>query len=114
MQTDRHALNIEVSEPEGGTCLVRCAGAIDIENAPQFRETLDRALQPDKRRLILDLRGVTFMDSAGVGVIVGIRDRLQRGVQMLLRTHDTRTRTLLEIAGLGRPSCPGAGTPAPA
>lgn len=101
VQADRHALDIEVSQPESDTFVVRCSGSIDIENAPRFREALASGLRSGRHRLVVDLSRVTFMDSAGIGAIVSVRDQLQRGARMLVRARDGRIRMLLEMAGLG-------------
>ena len=55
------------------------SGEIDHHNAPQIREAIDECVafrQPD--RLILDFGDVTFMDSSGIGLVMG-RYRLIEG-----------------------------------
>ncbi len=49
---------------------------------------------------MLDLRGVSFMDSVGVGHIVGAYKRLHRGARLQICTDNDHIRMLLEIAGL--------------
>ncbi|HHX40364.1 MAG TPA: STAS domain-containing protein [Armatimonadetes bacterium] len=89
-----------VAECEEGTCLVECRGEVDIESAPKFRAALDEGLEKATRRLVLDLRGVSFMDSVGVGHIVGAYKRLHRGARLQICTDNDHIRMLLEIAGL--------------
>jgi anti-anti-sigma factor len=48
---------------------IRAAGELDIATAPQLEQTLRQA-EASARRVVLDLREVTFMDSCGVHVIV--------------------------------------------
>jgi anti-anti-sigma factor len=48
---------------------VRVSGDLDIATAPQLTQTLRRA-EDAARRVVLDLRELTFMDTAGVHAIV--------------------------------------------
>lgn len=44
---------------------------IDHHSAKNIRENIDRALTSLPRRLVLDFSGVSFMDSSGIGLIIG-------------------------------------------
>ncbi|MFS8523234.1 MAG: anti-sigma factor antagonist [Limnochordales bacterium] len=52
--------------------IVRMTGELDLRTAELFRSEVRRAWEapPRPRHLILDLRGLTFIDSAGVGAIL--------------------------------------------
>ena len=50
---------------------VRCSGRITMENADQLRDTV-RKLIAESKRLVLDLSDVTYLDSSGLGMIVGV------------------------------------------
>ena len=70
----------DVTFQSAGEVLVAyLSGEIDHHNAPQIREAIDECVafrQPD--RLILDFGDVTFMDSSGIGLVMG-RYRLIEG-----------------------------------
>jgi anti-sigma B factor antagonist len=51
--------------------IVRCAGRIMSSNAEMLKSTV-RPLIPDAKRIVLDLTNVTFLDSSGLGTIVGL------------------------------------------
>jgi anti-sigma B factor antagonist len=53
----------------GGTIVVAVSGDIDLATAPRLKAVLDR-LARQRRRTMLDLSGVTFMESAGLAVVV--------------------------------------------
>ena len=50
--------------------IVRCAGRITSGTAEQLKTTV-RPLIPDNKRIVLDLTNVSFLDSSGLGAIVG-------------------------------------------
>jgi anti-anti-sigma factor len=88
---------------------VRVTGELDIATAPQLAEMLGRA-EERCRRIVLDVRQVTFMDSSGVHVILdanvranaaGRRLVLVRGPSQVDRVLDlTRTSHGLKIVDL--------------
>lgn len=54
-----------------GTVTVRPRGEVDLGNAYQIREAVDRALiGPKPRRIVVDLGAVALIDSIGIGVLV--------------------------------------------
>lgn len=59
------------SVDDGAVTVVHVAGEIDVYTAPQLREQLDRQIGMGRVVLVLDMREVTFMDSTGLGVLVG-------------------------------------------
>jgi len=50
---------------------VRCSGRINMENADQLRDTA-RKLIAENKRLVLDFSDVSYLDSSGLGMIVGV------------------------------------------
>ena len=62
-------LSIVVADDSSGTAVVAVSGEIDISNFGKFHAAASSALV-DRSQLILDLSGVTFIDSAGVNVLV--------------------------------------------
>ena len=59
-------------EKRRGTVTVRLSGDLDHNTAAQIREELDRLIDdPGVRRLVFDLSELGFMDSSGIGVIMG-------------------------------------------
>ena len=62
------------SEARDGAVVVVASGEIDLATSPELRSALTDHEAP---KLILDLRKVTFIDSSGLGVIVGQQKRSQ-------------------------------------
>ncbi len=75
----------------GTDCAVlRIAGEVDAYTAPQLRERVIRLLADGVRHVIADLREVAFLDSTGLGALVGGLKRLreQDGSLKLVTTTD--------------------------
>ena len=49
-------MHIRVSMEGEGTCVVQCAGDVDIEGAPELHAALELGLREARQKLILDLR----------------------------------------------------------
>ncbi len=68
------------SRQEGERSVVSVVGEIDVYTAPSLRERLNDLVASGHYHLVVDLSGVEFMDSTGLGVLVGGLNRV--------RTHD--------------------------
>jgi anti-sigma B factor antagonist len=55
----------------GDVVVVQVAGEIDVYTAASLREKLADLIDADHTDVVVDLTGVTFMDSTGLGVLVG-------------------------------------------
>ncbi|WP_231336108.1 STAS domain-containing protein [Actinomadura graeca] len=51
-------------------------GDIDVETSPRLREFLIGLVDAGARHLVIDLDGVAFLDSTGLGVMIGVFHRL--------------------------------------
>ena len=77
-------------------------GELDHHGAGEVRERIDNAvLQQRSRQLILDFSGLTFMDSSGIGLIMG-RYRLMRSLAGELKVEGAshRLESVIRLAGL--------------
>ncbi len=99
----------------GGDCAVlRVAGGIDVYTAPELRESVIHLVDSGILHLIADLRGVEFLDSTGLGALVGSLKRLRtREGSLTLVTDTERILRIFRITGLNRafalhPSVPDA------
>ncbi|MBD0746353.1 STAS domain-containing protein [Streptomyces sp. CBMA152] len=78
-------MTLMVNETEqGGWAVVCVRGELDLVTAPQVRQAVHEAVAAGRRDLVLDLSGVLFCDSSGVGVLIASR-RLIRSCQGRLR-----------------------------
>jgi anti-sigma B factor antagonist len=88
---------------DADTALVAITGEIDLGNCVQVREHLRNLLAVGVTRLVVDLSGVGYMDSAAIGTLVGVWKRLREiGGAMGLVNPNPRVRRLFEITSLSR------------
>jgi anti-anti-sigma factor len=80
---------------------VALAGDLDMAVAFRLEPELDRLLvEPDVRALVLDLADVGFVDSAGLGALLSIRERAnQLGIEMEIARASAPVRRLLGLTG---------------
>ena len=91
-------------ETRGGETAVFLSGEVDHHGARALMAALDdtiATLLP--MRLILDLSGVTFMDSSGIAVLLRAnRQMALHGGAVRVRAIPPQPRKVLDAAGLGR------------
>ena len=66
-------MSIAITTSEGvGATRVACAGEVDVSNASELRDALNQALEGAPQTLEVDLSEVSYIDSTGIGVLVGV------------------------------------------
>ena len=78
-------------------------GDLDVVGAPELRQAVVAAVAEGSRLLLLDLSELDFVDSFGIGAVVGALKRLrQRGGDLALVCPSSRIRRVFEICDLDR------------
>lgn len=102
-------------QKKSGNCLLRInesdrelrvslSGEIDHHSAVWVRSEIDeRILREKPLRTVLDLSGIDFMDSSGVGLIMGRCAKMQAvGGELILSKPNARVLKIFKMAGLDR------------
>jgi anti-sigma B factor antagonist len=95
---------VHTEEVDSSATVVVVTGDVDIGTAPDFEDELARAVEQHVGTgLVIDLTGVTFIDSTGLNSLVRAfeRQRLLGGALALV-TDDSRVAMMLEITRLDR------------
>jgi anti-sigma B factor antagonist len=87
----------------GSTVLVTAHGEIDSSSSHAFQRSVDGVLDGPLDELVIDLCGVTFLDSAGLCVLASAHRRArERQISMRLLTSSRAVARPLQITGLWR------------
>ena len=87
----------------GDRTVVRLGGEIDVYTAPFVREKLDEQINAGRADLVVDLSDVTFLDSTGLGVLVGrLKIARTRGGSLRLVGTAERVLRVFAITGLDK------------
>ncbi|MGH9229148.1 MAG: STAS domain-containing protein [Acidimicrobiales bacterium] len=95
--------DIEISDDPPTILTVRLSGELDLTARPVVTEQVTAALVEDGdiERVVVDLAGVKFCDSSGLGALLDIR-RVAEGVGagVVLRSPSVGVARVLDIAGI--------------
>ncbi|AIE58755.1 anti-sigma factor antagonist [Bacillus methanolicus] len=93
-------MTIEVEDTDS-LVEVKVGGEIDAYTAPKLREKLFPISEKDGVQMIVDLSGVTYMDSTGLGVFVGVFKKVRsNNGKFKLIGLSSRLERLFKITGL--------------
>jgi anti-sigma B factor antagonist len=86
---------------QDGRMIVEVSGEIDVYSAPTLRDQLNTLVAGGHHHLVVDMQGVEFLDSTGLGVLVGglKRVRTQNGSMQLVCSTE-RVLKVFRITGL--------------
>jgi len=88
---------------DDGTMVVEVAGEIHVTTAPAFEKRLLALDRAGCDALVIDLGSVDFIDSTGLGVLIGAMRRItRRGGQMAVVCTNPTVLRLFEITGTDR------------
>jgi anti-sigma B factor antagonist len=83
---------------DGQAVVVR--GEIDMATAPMLRDKLNELVDAGATRIVLDCRGLDFLDSSGIGVLIAVRKRLGDDGALTLESPQAHVRKVLDLTGV--------------
>jgi anti-sigma B factor antagonist len=95
--------DIEISGDPPKTLTVRVSGELDLAARPIVTEQVTAAVaeEADIERVVIDLGGVKFCDSSGLGALLDIRRVAEGlGAAIVLRSPSAGVARVLDIAGI--------------
>ena len=98
---DNANIDIEIVEYDD-LVIVSVEGEVDLCAAPLFEESLAIAAATDAPEIVLDLDRVSFMDSAGVHVLLQFSISEQNRDRLRLTRGSSQVQRLLAITGVRR------------
>jgi anti-sigma B factor antagonist len=95
--------DIEISVGPPTTLTVRLSGDLDLAARPVVTGRVAAALvdEADVEQVVVDLGGVKFCDSSGLGALLDVRRVAEKlGATILLQSPSASVARLLDIAGI--------------
>ena len=90
-------------DADGTTRIIRMEGSCDLATAPRLRQTLQPLVPPEVNEVVLDVSALEFIDSTGLGVVLGAMRRLREGGGTLrIAGANGIVRRVLEITDLDK------------
>lgn len=88
----------------GDTLAAYLQGELDHHAAKGIREQIDAAIDAHKpQKLVLDFKDVTFMDSSGIGLVMGRYKAMQAvGGEVYVENTTAHIKKVMKLAGLDR------------
>lgn len=94
-------LKLDLVQHAGSAAVLTLQGEVDVYTAPRLRESLVDLVNDGEHRIVVDLEGVDFLDSTGIGVLVGGLKRVRiHGGELALVCTQQRILKVFEITGL--------------
>jgi len=98
-----HAMEVTIDTFAGATAVIHLAGQLDAHSAPHVREALANAVAHGHTRLVVDLAGVGFVDSSGLGSLIsGLKAARTVGGDLRLAQPSKQVSAILTLTMLER------------
>jgi anti-anti-sigma factor len=88
---------VQTGRDPSGARVVTIAGELDISNVDKIERNWQSALDGTRDHIVFDLAELTFMDSAGLAMLLRAQDR---GIDVTVRNPSTIVRRIIEVTGL--------------
>lgn len=96
-------VDVKRSEVEGRAVVLRPTGRLNLTTATLLRQSVAAEVDEGRTKVVLDLAGVSFVDSSGLGAIVGgLKSARQAGGDLRIAAAGEQVRTVLDLTNLDR------------
>jgi len=97
------ALDVQTRQTDAGVTVLAPNGRLDVAGAPMLKEAIGDAVKNGLPRLVIDMEGVSFVDSTGLGSVIAALKlvRSSKG-DLRLAAPNQQVRVVLELTTLDR------------
>jgi len=95
-------LGIAFSPDNSDNVVVAVVGDIDLATADQFEAALVEAFTEFSGQVVLDLAGVSFMDSQAITTLLRVHTRYDDPPRLMIRSLQPSPKRVFELTGLDR------------
>ncbi len=94
-------LRVETRKPREGVAVIALSGEVDVYTSPRVKQEIVDLLNAGTTKLVVDLSGVEYLDSTGLGVLIGgLKRARERDGDLKLVCDNLRILRIFEITGL--------------
>jgi len=96
-------MDIVVHEAEPDAAVLECSGRLNMVSAPTFRETVSEVVTGGRPKVVVELSGVEFMDSSGLGALVGsLKTARQAGGDLRIAAPSDQVEMVLKLSNMDK------------
>jgi anti-anti-sigma factor len=97
------SLEVQTRQVDSGATVVAPTGRLDVAGAPALKDAISEALKSGQAKVVIDMEGVSFVDSTGLGSVIAALKQI-RGSQgdLRLAAPNQQVRVVLELTTLDR------------
>jgi anti-anti-sigma factor len=100
---DHVSLDVESRQTDSGVTVLAPTGRLDVAGAPALKDAVSEAMKNGKPRLVIDMEGVSFVDSSGLGSVVAALKQVRTSQgDLRLAAPNQQVRVVLELTTLDR------------
>jgi anti-sigma B factor antagonist len=94
-------MELSVERMDGGSVILAVSGEVGWNFTPELQNTLIPLFSEKPKTIVLDLSGVSFMDSSGIATLIeGLQCSLRSGIPFRLSGMIPQVKHLLKMANL--------------
>jgi len=97
------ALEVETRPADNGVTIVAPTGRLDVAGAPALKEAIGEAVRKGPAKVVIDMVGVSFVDSTGLGSVIAALKQIRNSQgELRLAAPNQQVRVVLELTTLDR------------
>ena len=86
-----------------GVAVIHCSGRLNMTEAPRLKQMVDTVVADDAPRIVVDLTGTPFVDSSGLGALIGgLKSARQAGGDLRIAGAGEQVLAVLGLTNLDR------------
>ncbi len=97
------SLEVQTRQADNGVTVVAPTGRLDVAGAPTLKDAISEALKTGQPRVVIDMEGVSFVDSTGLGSVIAALKQIRSSQgDLRLAAPNQQFRVVLELTTLDR------------
>jgi anti-anti-sigma factor len=97
------SLEVQTRQVDNGVTVVAPTGRLDVAGAPALKDAIGEALKNGQPRVVIDMEGVSFVDSTGLGSVIAALKQIRSSQgDLRLAAPNQQVRVVLELTTLDR------------